>query len=143
MLTDEQRKAIEWAIGMASQHNIHNSPLRALLAAHSAGAQEPAAWRHSKTLCLYETEDAVPLADGDEWAEPLYIHPQPITDAARDAKRLDWLCEYVVNVRMPLVYGSKDMFWASPVDDDSGHAPSDLRARIDSEIERLDRAKGE
>lgn len=30
-LTDEQRHAIEWAIGMASQHNIHNSPLRALL----------------------------------------------------------------------------------------------------------------
>ncbi|WP_242460842.1 hypothetical protein [Burkholderia cenocepacia] len=30
-LTDEQRKAIKWAIGMASQHNIHGSPLRALL----------------------------------------------------------------------------------------------------------------
>jgi hypothetical protein len=30
-LTNVQRKAIEWAIGMASQHNIHKSPLRALL----------------------------------------------------------------------------------------------------------------
>ncbi|WP_155720395.1 hypothetical protein [Burkholderia anthina] len=30
-LTDGQRKAIEWAIGMASQHNIHHSLLRALL----------------------------------------------------------------------------------------------------------------
>lgn len=63
-LTDEQRKAIEWAIGMASQHNIHNSPLRALLAAHSAGAQEPE-WCER---CGYPCRCA---------------HPQPITDAAR------------------------------------------------------------
>lgn len=39
MLTSEQRKAIEWAIGMASQHNIHNSPLRELLAASAAPAE--------------------------------------------------------------------------------------------------------
>jgi hypothetical protein len=32
----------------------------------------PVAWRHSKTYCLYETEEEVPLADGDEHAEPLY-----------------------------------------------------------------------
>ncbi|MDN7490526.1 hypothetical protein QZM35_22705 [Burkholderia sp. AU45274] len=30
-LTEVQRKAIEWAIGMASQHNIHRSPLCDLL----------------------------------------------------------------------------------------------------------------
>lgn len=56
-----------------------------LLAAHSAGAQEPVAW-------MYQSED--PL-DGGEWllsdtkpnrrnVRPLYTHPQPITDAARD-----------------------------------------------------------
>jgi hypothetical protein len=39
VLTSEQRKAIEWAIGMASQHNIHNSPLRELLAASTAPAE--------------------------------------------------------------------------------------------------------
>lgn len=39
-LTSEQRKAIEWAIGMASQHNIHNSPLRSLLAAPASSASE-------------------------------------------------------------------------------------------------------
>lgn len=42
---------------------------------------EPVAWRHSKTLCLYETEEEVPLADGDEWAEPLYTSPQPFQPA--------------------------------------------------------------
>lgn len=48
-----------------------------------------------------------------------------------DTERLDWLCEHVVNVRLPLVYGSRDMFWASPTDDDTGHEASDLRAKID------------
>lgn len=44
-------------------------------AAPSASAQqaEPVAWRHSHTLCLYETREDVPLADGDEWAVPLYL----------------------------------------------------------------------
>ena len=32
--------------------------------------QEPVAWRHSKTGRPYELEEEVPLADGDEWAEP-------------------------------------------------------------------------
>jgi hypothetical protein len=41
-----------------------------------SGKGEAVAWRHSKTLCLYETEAEVPLADGDEWAEPLYTTPQ-------------------------------------------------------------------
>lgn len=44
----------------------------------AAPQQEPVAWRHSKTLCLYETKAEVPLADGDECAEPLYLAaPQP------------------------------------------------------------------
>ena len=37
--------------------------------------QEPVAWRHSKTGQLYDSEEEVPLADGDEWAEPLYTTP--------------------------------------------------------------------
>ena len=37
--------------------------------------QEPVAWRHSKTGRPYELEEEVPLADGDEWAEPLYATP--------------------------------------------------------------------
>lgn len=43
-----------------------------------AQSAEPVAWRHSHTLCLYETEEEVPLADGDEWAEPLYAVPRPV-----------------------------------------------------------------
>jgi hypothetical protein len=38
---------------------------------------EPAAWRHSLTHCLYETEAEVPLADDDEWAVPLYLGAEP------------------------------------------------------------------
>ena len=35
-LTDDQRKAIEWALGMASQHNLHKPALRALLQSEQA-----------------------------------------------------------------------------------------------------------
>lgn len=59
--------------------------------AQAAPQQEPVAWRHSKTLCLYDTKAEVPLADGDEWAEPLYLaSPQPAVqqgDATRAAAR--------------------------------------------------------
>ena len=49
---------------------------RAALAAQPAEAQqEPVAWRHSKTGRLYDSVEEVPLADGDEWAEPLYATP--------------------------------------------------------------------
>ena len=37
--------------------------------------QEPVAYRHSKTGRLYDSVEEVPLADGDEWAEPLYATP--------------------------------------------------------------------
>ena len=39
----------------------------------------PVAWRHNRTLCLYDTQEEVPLADGDEWAEPLYLEPNANT----------------------------------------------------------------
>jgi hypothetical protein len=47
-----------------------------------------------------------------------------------DTGMMNWLCEHTVNVRLPLVYGSRDMFWASPTDDDGGHTPSNLRVQI-------------
>jgi len=56
----------------------------------------------------------------------------PAVDA-RDTARMDWLEAQVVNVRAPLRYGSRDLFWASPEEVDGGpDGPSDLRARIDS-----------
>ncbi|WP_250518634.1 hypothetical protein [Caballeronia sp. ATUFL_M1_KS5A] len=50
----------------------------------SEGQAEPVAWRHNRTFCLYETEEEVPLADGDEWAEPLYLHPSAEIAALRE-----------------------------------------------------------
>jgi len=67
----------------------------------------------------------------------LYAAPQaapaaPAVDAS-DTARMDWLEKQVVNVRAPLRYGSRDLFWASPEEADGGpDGPSDLRARIDA-----------
>ncbi|WP_084299832.1 hypothetical protein [Microvirgula aerodenitrificans] len=36
---------------------------------------EPVAWRHSHTHSLHDLAADVELADGDEWAEPLYAEP--------------------------------------------------------------------
>ena len=56
----------------------------------------------------------------------------PAVDAG-DTARMDWLETQVVNVRAPLRYGSRDLFWASPEEVDGGpDGPSDLRARIDA-----------
>lgn len=56
----------------------------------------------------------------------------PAVDA-RDTARMNWLEAQVVNVRAPLRYGSRDLFWASPEEVDGGpDGPSDLRARIDA-----------
>lgn len=62
---------------------------RAMRAAQAA----PAAWRHSRTYSVYEAAEQVPIADGDEWAEPLYLHPPeaPASQDAGDSARLDWL----------------------------------------------------
>jgi hypothetical protein len=57
-----------------------------------------------------------------------------LADGGKDSERMDWLCERVINVRDPLPYGSRDMFWSSPTDDDGGHEPSNLRAQIDAAI---------
>ncbi len=66
---------------------------RAALAAQPADAQ-PVAWRHSNTGQLYDAEEDVPLADGDEWAEPLYAAPAiqqaPAAWRQWSAKLHDW-----------------------------------------------------
>lgn len=53
-------------------------------------------------------------------------------EAAReDTRRLDFLEHHTVNVRVPLVHGSRDLFWAHPDDSYEGETgPSDIRARI-------------
>jgi hypothetical protein len=53
-----------------------------------------------------------------------------------DKARLDWLETMVVNVRSKLVYGSADVFWASPDDSFEGElGPSDIRKQIDTEMQ--------
>jgi hypothetical protein len=56
--------------------------------------QDPVAWRHSKTGQLYDLEEEVPLADGDEWAEPLYAAPvaqqEPSAWRQWSTKQHDW-----------------------------------------------------
>ena len=86
-----ERETLKWAIRW-HESRIWPGPdevsvfdaLRAALAALAAqpadivnpiSQQEPVAYRHSKTGQLYDSEEEVPLADGDEWAEPLYATP--------------------------------------------------------------------
>lgn len=65
-------------------------------------------------------------------AAPAASPAAPAVDA-RDTARMNWLEAQVVNVRAPLRYGSRDLFWASPEEVDGGpDGPSDLRARIDA-----------
>jgi hypothetical protein len=44
-----------------------------------------------------------------------------------DTAALDWLEKMAVTVRIPLRYGSRELFWASP---DEDGAPSDIRTQI-------------
>lgn len=61
-----------------------------------------------------------------------------IQQGPSDGEMLDWLERHAVNVRVPLVYGSKDLFWATPDECDGEQTPSDLRAQIRAEMERKD-----
>jgi hypothetical protein len=87
-----ERETLKWAIRW-HESRIWPGPdevsvfdaLRAALAAQPAETQGPVAWRHSKTGRLYDSVEEVPLADGDEWAEPLYA--TPATQQAPEAWR--------------------------------------------------------
>jgi hypothetical protein len=65
--------------------------------------------------------------------------PPPLSSPAGseqegDTKRLDYLETMVVNVRTNLRYGSRDLFWATPSDDDGDIGPSNIRAQIDAAL---------
>lgn len=110
-----------------------------ILAAHSAGAQEPVAWLTPGNDLYLENPGY------DDWT-PLYSHPQPMpqTDAARDAEdanRYRFIKSQMkvgaVQTQLPLY---RTLHWIGYED------CSDVRnadAAIDAEIERIDRAKGE
>lgn len=53
---------------------------------------------------------------------------------SEDSRRLDWLAKMHVEVRLPLVYGSRElkpMFCHAPFQDDGGETPWDVRTEID------------
>lgn len=92
-MTNEQRAALDLAILNLKTHGDDQllTAIKPLLdfyenrsAAGASEGQEPVAWRHSKTHCLFDTEEEVPLADGDESAEPLFTHPSAEIAALRE-----------------------------------------------------------
>ena len=95
----------------ADQMRAYADADRAMRAAQAA----PAAWRHSRTYSVYEAAEQVPIADGDEWAEPLYLHPPeaPASQDAEDAARYRYLKKYKA-------WDSTDVFYwlrCAPVDE--------------------------
>lgn len=56
---------------------------------------------------------------------------EPEADAIADKERLDWLEGFHVEVRTPLVHGSRHLFRAHPDDNDGLETPSDIRREID------------
>ena len=49
-----------------------------------------------------------------------------------DKERLDWLETMAVNVRINLRHGSRDLFWATPSEDDGETGPSEIRKQVDA-----------
>ena len=70
----------------------------------AAARPAPVAWRHSSTGCLYETEGEVPHADGDEWAEPLYLAapPQPVRLSDYDIWKNDVIMAANADIGLPM-----------------------------------------
>lgn len=54
-----------------------------------------------------------------------------LAELESDRARLDWLERKTVNVRVPLVHGTRTLFWSSPDDDEDENAKSNIREAID------------
>lgn len=86
------------------------------------------------------------LATWDEVLPELSESDTPATDtvireigakaveSCDDAKRMNWLCSHVVQVRKPLLYGSHEMFYAQCDSDDCEEYHSTLREQVDAAI---------
>ena len=158
-LTEEQRKAIEWAADRFARDALHENDLqdrhdfnesattlRSLLAAPSAGAQgEPVGTAVNDEELGRFWEIHKPASEFPVGTH-VYTHPQPMTqtDAARDAedaKRYRFIKSQMkvgaVQTQLPLY---RTLHWIGDEDCSDVHNED---AAIDAEIERLDRAKGE
>lgn len=129
MLTDEQRDALNEAICLARDDGLPGTEdhLRALLAAHSAGAQEPVGTAVNDEELGRFWEMHKPASEFPVGTH-VYTHPQPVTqtDAARDAFRA--LIAKVPHKPQAITY-------------EKGWELLDELQRI-AEIERIDRARG-
>ncbi|MBU9831255.1 hypothetical protein J1779_15060 [Rahnella sp. FC061912-K] len=67
-------------------------------------------------------------------SEPLFTAPQK-PGVHPDTKRMDWLCAQVVEVREPMFYGSRAMFWSQCNSDDCEEYHTTLREQVDAAIE--------
>lgn len=93
------------------------------------------AWEHSYTKTTGSSFDHLRAA--------ILAYESARPASGEDTKRLDWLCLQHVEVRTPLVYGSRANFHASPDDVDGGDIePSNLRAQIDANLKRPADRKG-
>ena len=92
--------------------------------------------RESGTKNAPRNSNGVYMSICDEAADDITALITRIRELEADKARLDWLEQHTVNVRDPLVYGSRDMFWAGPHTEDGITDPSDLRAQIDTALQR-------
>ncbi len=71
-------------------------------------------------------------AERDAWKERCEKAQSELARAREDAERMDWLEQFVVEVRVPLVHGTRHLFIATPEDVEGGpDGPSDIRQKID------------
>jgi hypothetical protein len=62
------------------------------------------------------------------------LYAEATRSASGDSARMDWLEMMTVEVRTPLVYGSRHDFYASPLWNDGEEQPSSIRAEIDKRL---------
>lgn len=87
---------------------------------------------------IYDIESFVDFANHITTVDDTYGSITVPVQTHVDSDILDWLSMQVVNVRKPLMYGSQDMFWASPSDDDPSEqaTPSNLREQCTLAMKR-------
>ena len=140
-LTADQKelcRRLREELDVTDAETIAAADLIEILAAHSAGAQEPVAWRYLTPTGWHATTkiDKALGASAHHEMQPLYTRPQPMTDAARDtqdAKR--W--RHIYKGRFVICRVHKD----GTLENLGGGYVG--KYAIDAEIERRDRAKGE
>lgn len=137
-----------------TQPSKYGSPeLQGLIVQHASGSAQPASEltpdleslpRYSREMCGGQHgrigfEDFFAVADVERlFATQAATVTGAQAEASEDSAILDWLEMHCVNVRIPLRYGSRDLFWATPEDREGDtDGPSDLRSQARSAIQAM------